>query len=81
MSFNEIKVVKEGTNRAVYLRNILIGDIYAEVDGYYVFEPNIKHGGYWPQWLLQFLCEKLDELNKEVDAIIQKELSGGFLHD
>lgn len=58
---------------------LLIGTFYMEVDGYYVFQPNVR-GGYWPGYMLRALSDALEELNKEWDEIVERELeqlSGG----
>lgn len=49
-----------------------IGDIYMEVDGYYVFAFNRddfkNSGGFLPSWFFKEIHDKLEEMNKAWDA-------------
>ena len=50
-----------------------IGDIYMEVDGYYVFAFDSKdeqRGGFLPSWFFKGIHDKLEEMNKAWDAEI-----------
>lgn len=50
---------------------MLVGEIYAEVDGYYVFV--YKGGnGYWDSMGLRLIANKLDEMNGEWDQQIRQ---------
>lgn len=57
-----------------FVNGALLGEFYREVDGYYVFLPLLR-GGFWDQYVLQELSEKLLELNREWDEQIQRDLS------
>lgn len=50
-----------------------IGDFLMENDGYFYFFP-ILNGGFWEAHILIEIGNKLNELNKEWDETIQKEL-------
>ena len=45
--------------------NCPMGELCKEVDGYYVWYPDVYRGGYWSEWLLRAIADKLRELNKE----------------
>ena len=49
----------------VYLSNplVLIGTMYMEVGGYYVFEPKKNQSGYWNEELITSLGKALSKLN------------------
>ena len=59
----------------MYGTNSYIGDLYREVDGYWVFAPETK-GGYWSQEVMLALGNKLADMNKAWDTKIQRELGG-----
>ena len=52
-----------------------LGDLTKEADGYYKWWPNNDLNGYLPSIVLKEIASKLDELNSEWDAIVQKECS------
>lgn len=54
----------------------LLGEFYREVDGYYVFDPE-SGSGYWPEWLLRALADELEELNKEWNEQVEREINSG----
>ena len=58
----------------VMLGDRKIGEMFMEVDGFYVFaeEPFMK--GYWDEWILLELGNKLKELNTEWEAQIARDL-------
>lgn len=53
---------------------VTIGSIYKEVDGYYVFVfvSNTRHG-FFEAGFFRFLADKLDEMNKEWNDIVQND--------
>lgn len=61
----------------VAVNGVVVGWLYCEVDGYYVFDMNPTLRGYTPGWLLRSLADKLDELNAEWDAKIRDDPSIG----
>jgi hypothetical protein len=46
----------------VYFNKQHLGYFYMEVDGFYVFIPK-GHNGYWNEFSLRILADKLEELN------------------
>ena len=60
-----------------------IGEIYKEVDGFYVFAfVNSKVAGYLPEEFFTFVSENLKELNagwaKEISDFFEKKHTGPF---
>lgn len=55
----------------LYYGNVLIGDAYREVDGYYVFVPGGR-GAAWSSSELKMVAEFLDEINEPWDKQIQE---------
>lgn len=62
-------------NNKFYFNDIVLGDVYKEVDGFYVFVPH-TFGGYWDAWALRKIGNKLDEMNKPWREKIERELFG-----
>lgn len=52
-----------GTLNVFYSNGIFMGELYMEVDGFYVYEPVLR-GGFWEAYVLREIADKLDELNK-----------------
>lgn len=48
-----------------------LGQFYMEVDGYFVFQPDITNGGFWNEYTLKLILKKLEELNQEWDNHIK----------
>lgn len=46
----------------VYFNKQHLGYFYMEVDGFYVFIPK-GHNGYWNEYSLRMIADKLEELN------------------
>lgn len=53
----------------LYMNNVKVGEVYKEVDGYYVFTP--VRGGYWKSHNMREVADFLDNLNAEWDAEVQ----------
>ena len=67
--FDEVKhkyVVRVGA--------VEVGKLYIESDGFYVFDPLPSRTGYWPAWMLRNIADKLDELNREWQEILETDL-------
>ena len=58
------------TNTDVY-----IGVFVMDVDGYYYYWPEKEKGGCWSPWMLRDVTDKLDEVNKPWDDIVQADQS------
>jgi hypothetical protein len=48
-----------------------LGSFYMEVDGYFVFQPDPTNEGYWSEYSLKLIIQKLEDLNKEWDAHVK----------
>ena len=57
----------------VYFNTKKIGEFTVQDDGLFQFYPN-EHSGYWSSYALRLIADKLDELNKEWDEHIKKNL-------
>lgn len=69
----------EKVNRVLYnvsygANNKKLGIIYMEDDGYFVFQPE-DGSGFWNEYSLTLIVDKLKELNKDWD----KHLTDNFL--
>lgn len=54
-------------NDELYYENgAFLGNVYREVDGYYVFWPK-NQGGFWESHHMRLIADFLDELNKAWD--------------
>lgn len=64
----------------VYYNTILLGDIYKEVDGFFVFSFNcdLRREGFWTEYVFLTIGNKLKELNNEwneqIEEYFQNEL-------
>jgi hypothetical protein len=67
----ETNYVIDGVH-TVYFNKKEIGVFALENDGYYGFYPS--SAGYWSSYALRLIADKLDELNKEWDEYINKNL-------
>lgn len=50
-----------------------IGVFVMDVDGYYYYWPNRQKDGAWSPWMLRDVADKLDEVNKPWDDIVQAD--------
>lgn len=67
-----ISVSKEG--KVTWENGVCLGNILADVDGYYKFWPD-SNNGYWDELLLDTISNKLKEMNKAWDAEIEQYFS------
>ena len=51
-----------------------LGTAYQEVDGYFYFEPDCSKAGFWQPHILRGIADKLDEINKPWNDLIEKDL-------
>lgn len=61
-----LKEKTPGAYDVIYHNGTKIGKFYMEVDGYYVFLPE-NNSGYFNEYSLKLIINKLTELNKEWD--------------
>ncbi len=52
---------------------VYLGDVIADVDGYYKFWPEVRGGGYWDEHILFAVGNRLKELNKECDMQVRSD--------
>jgi hypothetical protein len=57
-----------------YFNNVYLGDAEMDESGFYNFWFAKDNGGYWTSHSLRLIAEKLDELNKEWNDNILKNL-------
>lgn len=68
---------RENNDSKLVLHNkVVIGEIYKEADGYYVFDFLLKtrNGGYYSQRFFEFVTSTLQELNKEWDYKVKTRM-------
>ena len=58
---------------AVLVKTIKIGELYQEIDGFYVWDADRSRAGYLPSSILQEIVDKLNALNKEWQDIINND--------
>ena len=64
---------EHGTIQVHYTNDVKMGELLVNDDGYLVFFPELR-GGYWSDWNLKELADKMIELNVPWD----KELNSYF---
>lgn len=63
------------TFKCVADNGVCIGELYPEVDGFYVYEPDRSRGGCFSEQILMELALKLSELNADWNDMIHKDLA------
>ncbi len=71
-----LKPANSGGYRAYWDNGSCVGEIYREVDGYYVWWPNPDLSGCYEQHFLHCLAEKLKELNAAWHEQVCREMCG-----
>lgn len=67
---------KPTSSYSVYANNgVQIGELYQEIDGFYVFALPGRTG-YWPEYLLRELADELKELNIKWLGEVTRALEG-----
>ena len=65
---------KPSIEYGVYFNKHKLGELYKEIDGYYVFCPFLRNRcSFFSSWALKAIADKLDELNKKWDQTIQED--------
>jgi hypothetical protein len=52
----------------------LVGDLIMDVDGHFYFWPEDNNGA-WSSYHLRELADKMDEINKQWDEQVEKQLN------
>ena len=60
----------------VYFSEKRIGTFLIQDDGYYGFYTE-SDSGYWSSYALRLIADKLDEMNKEWDDQVKKDIGNG----
>lgn len=68
--------LSEGRFSVHHENGVKVGELYMEVDGYFVYWPS-ENKGFIEAWFLHAIADKLDEMNAEWDRIVHTELSQG----
>ncbi len=68
-----LRKIKDFEYEVYYNNGMLLGSIYQEIDGYFVFLPILRQG-YWDGPVLEQIAKYLEDLNKEWDKEIQETL-------
>lgn len=71
MNIIKLEAMPDGGYDVFYENGVLLGILYREVDGYFVFQPE-PGGGAWSGHVLQAIADKIEELNKPWDLEIQE---------
>lgn len=71
--FQIVKISDQKGYNVIHENGVYMGTFEAGDDGYYVFWPTFRQG-YWPAYMLTALGNALDELNKDWDEKVQREL-------
>lgn len=68
-----LEKVNKGLYNVSYGKSNKLGIIYMEVDGYFVFQPE-EGSGFWNEYSLTLIVDKLKELNKDWDKHLMDNL-------
>lgn len=60
-----------GTYDVIYVNGVNLGELYVEIDGYYVYWPSPRNG-FWESHAMREIADKLDELNADWDRSIHE---------
>lgn len=63
--------LKDGVCDVFYENGVKLGQLLMEVDGFYVFYPDLN-GGFWQEHVLKQLADKLKSLNEKWNAEINE---------
>jgi hypothetical protein len=60
----------------VYFNSVRLGEFVVQSDGYYGFVAK-SNAGFWSSYGLRLISDKLDEINKEWDQQVKKDIGSG----
>lgn len=61
-----------GVYKVSYYNGVYLGEFVTGDDGYLVYFPSKRNNGFWSSSAIRAIADKLDELNKPWDDVIQK---------
>lgn len=73
LSYRDLVKVEGG--KLYWENGVYLGDVLQKEDGFYDFWPDrdVHRGGYWPAHMLRAIADKLDEMNKPWQDIIDND--------
>jgi hypothetical protein len=73
---DHIIAIKDGPHRYHFAFNngAKLGVAEASDDGYFYFWPENAQRGYWAPYLLRAIADKLDEINKPWNDVVERDL-------
>jgi predicted secreted acid phosphatase len=66
-------IVKDNKEFIEFENGVILGQVYQEVDGYYVFVPNPTNG-FWEAYILRAIADMLDKKNEKWHKQVMKDL-------
>lgn len=60
----------------VYFNKKRLGEFIVQDDGFFGFHTS-EPSGYWSSYALRLIADKLDEMNKEWDEQVKKDIGNG----
>lgn len=77
--YRPMKIIKVEGSKVYFHNGVFLGEIFPEVDGFYVFYPDLK-GGFWEAYVLRAIADYMDELNvpiqKDIEDYFERENHG-----
>jgi len=71
MSLVKFIPLKNSAYKVEYENGVDMGELYKEIDGYYVYWP-IDRKGFWSSVPMRIIADKLDELNADWDREVKE---------
>ena len=71
----EANKTSSGAYQLRFSNGALMGTAEQEVDGYYYFYPDQTKRGFWAPFILRAIADKVDEINKPWNDMIEKDLA------
>ena len=75
MNYINLIEINQSKYRIEFKPNKYLGDFIMEIDGYFVWYPDFSNFGFYSDYVLLELGNKLKELNKDWDNKIKQELN------
>ena len=71
-----LEYIADGVYIVYFNKNKKIGSFIIQDDGYYGYYPN-ELSGYWSSYALRLVADELDQINKEWDEQVKKDIGNG----